>query len=274
MIGEHHAGREQVGRDPEGEGEVREGLPVDGARRDAVHRQHGDAADDPADERRSAATRRRRRARSRPPPKPIARSTAISRERSETAEYMVLSAPKTAPRPITMATSVPSTVISLVTTRDCVGVVLALTQDLELHARVALEQRLQERREVLGRAQPHGGGLEDVGRPLVEAVRASSPSAQTSESKAVPLPSKTPTIVQAPGADAHGRAEVEADVGLLRPAPDDGLGQPRRQEAALDHLHVGAAPGAHAARRRGSGRSRRRRRRPAAADARSRRPRG
>ena len=54
-----------------------------------------------------------------PPPKPIARRTAISRERSETAEYMVLSAPKTAPSAITAATSEPSTVIRVVTTRDC-----------------------------------------------------------------------------------------------------------------------------------------------------------
>ena len=29
-----------------------------------------------------------------PPPKPMARSTAISRDRSDTAEYMVLRAPK------------------------------------------------------------------------------------------------------------------------------------------------------------------------------------
>ena len=54
-----------------------------------------------------------------PPPNPIARSTAISRARSETAEYMVLSAPNTAPRPITAAISVPSTVMSVVTTCDC-----------------------------------------------------------------------------------------------------------------------------------------------------------
>ena len=53
-----------------------------------------------------------------PPPKPIARRTAISRERSETAEYMVLSAPKTAPSAMTTAISEPSTVISVVTISD------------------------------------------------------------------------------------------------------------------------------------------------------------
>ncbi len=45
------------------------------------------------------------------PAKPMARMVAISRERSETAEYMVLSAPKTAPMPMMTATRVPSTVI-------------------------------------------------------------------------------------------------------------------------------------------------------------------
>ena len=54
-----------------------------------------------------------------PPPKPIARRTAISRERSETAEYIVLSAPNTAPRPMTTAIRLPSTVIRVVTTCDC-----------------------------------------------------------------------------------------------------------------------------------------------------------
>ena len=54
-----------------------------------------------------------------PPPKPMARRTAISRERSETAEYMVLRAPKTAPSPITTATSVPSTLMRVVTSTDC-----------------------------------------------------------------------------------------------------------------------------------------------------------
>ena len=53
-----------------------------------------------------------------PPPKPSARSTAISRERSATAEYIVLSAPITAPSPITAATMPPSTVISVVTSVD------------------------------------------------------------------------------------------------------------------------------------------------------------
>ena len=56
-----------------------------------------------------------------PPPKPIARSTAISRARSDTAEYIVLSAPNTAPSAITAATSEPSTVISVVTTCDCLS---------------------------------------------------------------------------------------------------------------------------------------------------------
>ena len=49
-----------------------------------------------------------------PPPKPRARMVAISRVRSETAEYIVLSAPKTAPMPMTKATSVPRTRIIVV----------------------------------------------------------------------------------------------------------------------------------------------------------------
>ncbi len=53
------------------------------------------------------------------PAKPMARMVAISRERSETAEYMVLSAPMTAPMPMMTATRPPSTVISVVSTCDC-----------------------------------------------------------------------------------------------------------------------------------------------------------
>ena len=52
-------------------------------------------------------------------PKPIARMVAISRERSDTAEYIVLSAPKTAPTPMIEATKVPRTVIKVVRPRDC-----------------------------------------------------------------------------------------------------------------------------------------------------------
>ena len=43
---------------------------------------------------------------------------AISRERSATAEYIVLRAPNTAPTPITAATIEPSTVMSPVSMRD------------------------------------------------------------------------------------------------------------------------------------------------------------
>ena len=53
-----------------------------------------------------------------PPPKPNARMVAISRERSATAEYIVLRAPNTAPRPITAATMEPSTVMRPVSMRD------------------------------------------------------------------------------------------------------------------------------------------------------------
>jgi hypothetical protein len=53
------------------------------------------------------------------PPNPSARIVAISRPRSATAEYMVLSAPKTAPIAITPATRPPSTVISVVKRFDC-----------------------------------------------------------------------------------------------------------------------------------------------------------
>ncbi len=53
-----------------------------------------------------------------PPPNPSARSTAISRERSATAEYIVLSAPITAPSAITAATMPPSTVMSVLTIVD------------------------------------------------------------------------------------------------------------------------------------------------------------
>ena len=49
-----------------------------------------------------------------PLPNPRARSVAISRVRSETAEYIVFNAPKTAPMPITIAMIEPSTVINVV----------------------------------------------------------------------------------------------------------------------------------------------------------------
>ena len=54
-----------------------------------------------------------------PAPNPSARIVAISRARSVTAEYIVLSAPNTAPMPITAATMEPSTVMSVVSWRDC-----------------------------------------------------------------------------------------------------------------------------------------------------------
>ncbi len=53
------------------------------------------------------------------PPKPSARMVAISRPRSETAEYIVFKAPKTAPMAMMPATRPPSTVISLVKRLDC-----------------------------------------------------------------------------------------------------------------------------------------------------------
>jgi len=56
-----------------------------------------------------------------PLPNPSARSVAISRERSATAEYIVFSAPKTAPIPITTAMIEPSTVIRVVSCRDCLA---------------------------------------------------------------------------------------------------------------------------------------------------------
>ena len=54
-----------------------------------------------------------------PPPNPRARIVAISRARAATAEYMVLRAPKTAPIAITKATRKPSTLINVLTIRDC-----------------------------------------------------------------------------------------------------------------------------------------------------------
>ena len=56
-----------------------------------------------------------------PAPNPMARMVAISRARSVTAEYMVLSAPKIAPIPITTATMLPSTVMSMVSCCDCLA---------------------------------------------------------------------------------------------------------------------------------------------------------
>ena len=52
-------------------------------------------------------------------PNPSARMVAISRPRSATAEYMVLSAPKIAPMAITLATRPPRTVMSCVMRVDC-----------------------------------------------------------------------------------------------------------------------------------------------------------
>ena len=53
-----------------------------------------------------------------PPPKPTARMVAISRVRSATAEYMVLSAAKTAPTPMIRATIVPRPRIMFVIIRE------------------------------------------------------------------------------------------------------------------------------------------------------------
>ena len=53
------------------------------------------------------------------PRNPSARRTAISRERSATAVNIVFSAPSTAQSPMTIATSPPSTVMSVETVRDC-----------------------------------------------------------------------------------------------------------------------------------------------------------
>ena len=72
-------------------------------------------------------------------PKPNARMVAISRDRSATAEYMVLSAPKTAPIAITAAISVPSTVISVVSGLRLLGVVAHLAMDLYGQPRVRAE---------------------------------------------------------------------------------------------------------------------------------------
>jgi len=54
-----------------------------------------------------------------PPPKPRARRVAISRERPATAEYIVLSAPKTAPIPMSAATSRPRPRMIATIVRDC-----------------------------------------------------------------------------------------------------------------------------------------------------------
>ena len=67
----------------------------------------------------------------------MARMVAISRERSETAEYMVLSAPNTAPMPITPATSEPSTVMRVVKSARLLLVVI----DFAIHLHVSCGDR-------------------------------------------------------------------------------------------------------------------------------------
>ncbi len=52
-------------------------------------------------------------------PNPRARMVAISRPRSATAEYIVLSAPKTAPMAMIAATNPPNVVMSVVMRVDC-----------------------------------------------------------------------------------------------------------------------------------------------------------
>ncbi|MNC88607.1 hypothetical protein D3C83_44390 [compost metagenome] len=52
-------------------------------------------------------------------PKPKARSVAISRARAETAEYIVLTAAKMAPKPISTAITAPTEPTSAVSERDC-----------------------------------------------------------------------------------------------------------------------------------------------------------
>ena len=54
-----------------------------------------------------------------PLPNPSARSVAISRVREDTALYIVLSAPKTAPIPMRAAMSVPRPVMSPEIAVDC-----------------------------------------------------------------------------------------------------------------------------------------------------------
>ena len=79
-------------RDPERERQVREGLEVQGLRHEAVQRQRGQAAHDPAHQRDAAAPRSRTTTRPRPRRTRARGCVAISRERSATAEYIVLSA--------------------------------------------------------------------------------------------------------------------------------------------------------------------------------------
>ena len=52
-------------------------------------------------------------------PKPSARNVAISRVRVDTAEYIVLSAANTAPRPISTAIVAPMVLTSAISVRDC-----------------------------------------------------------------------------------------------------------------------------------------------------------
>ena len=76
-------------------------------------------------------------------PKPSARRTAISRERSATAEYIVLSAARIAPSPITRATIPPSTVMSVRDGARLAFVVLRLADGLHLQVRVLVQRRVE-----------------------------------------------------------------------------------------------------------------------------------
>lgn len=97
-----------------------ERLPVHCAGSEAIQRQDCKTSEDAADKRKRIAlrsgTRRQPKAR-----QSLERIVAISRERSETAEYIVLRAPKIVPLAMTPATSPPSTVISVVMVRDCLA---------------------------------------------------------------------------------------------------------------------------------------------------------
>ena len=110
---------QQRGRHRECERDLAEGLPVHGRGLVAVERQPGQAAaDQAADQARSTASTSTDMTTG-TLPKPSARSVAISRVRAATAEYIVLTAPKIAPSPISAAMANPIVRMIACSTCDC-----------------------------------------------------------------------------------------------------------------------------------------------------------
>ena len=110
---------EQVRGDPEGEGDLAEGLPIDRRRAEPVEGDIGEAPPAMPPPRAITSDSSRIETITAPAPNPSARNVAISLTRAETAPYMVLRAPNRAPSAIRIATKKPIPRMKAVIAVDC-----------------------------------------------------------------------------------------------------------------------------------------------------------